>query len=119
MHSEHSRQDASDKEVVIPEPGLEVVPPLHSSTQTDQVVSLQSEHDKFVEQRPNELIPESGLEVVEQSERSVSEESELLRLREEQKRIHEERQRLARLQTLDQEEERIRRRMNEIAGNNQ
>lgn len=57
----------------------------------------------------------SGMEVREQQPRSVPEEEELARLREEQAKIQEERERLARLQILTQEEERITRRIEELA----
>lgn len=66
--------------------------------------------------RSQQFIHESGLEVAEhQSPTHASSEAELEALRQEHQRIQAERQRLSRMQALDEEERRVRQRMEQIA----
>lgn len=111
------REISSEKEVLVPESGLEVVTSIPTSPKKSDSASMENEKAQTAQQTKGELVPKLGLEVVEHNSKTISEETELAHLKEEQSRIQEERERLARLQELDQEEERIKRRMNELAGN--
>lgn len=105
-----SRQTSMAGKEVVPESGLEarVVPVSGLNPQ------LQSRTN---EQRNYQAIPEAGLEVVDHpSQGPEIDHIELERLQQEQLRIQVERQRLSRLQALDEEENRIKLRIEQVAG---
>lgn len=69
------------------------------------------------QRQSRQVIPESGLEVVEQPHHThpPATNAELEALRQEHQRIQDERQRLSRLQALDEEERRVRERIEQIS----
>jgi hypothetical protein len=69
------------------------------------------------QRRNRQVIPESGFEIVEQPQHThpSATNAELEALRQEHQRIQDERQRLSRLQALDEEERRVRERIEQIS----
>jgi hypothetical protein len=109
------RRESSDKEVVsAPDLKFETLTSPEPGPRSQELAQPPKEQTRILQQNQNGLALEAELEVVEQTPTNVLEKGELARLMAEQMKIQEERERLSRLQTLSQEEERIKRRIEEL-----